>query len=48
MSDDIDIDIDSLSERMDGSLAAMRRDFTSLRTGRASASMLDTALYDIS
>ena len=42
MSDDIDIDIDSLSERMDGSLAAMRRDFTSLRTGRASASMLDT------
>ncbi len=42
MSDDIDIDIDGLSERMDGALAAMRRDFTSLRTGRASASMLDT------
>ncbi|NOR62507.1 MAG: ribosome recycling factor [Rhodobacteraceae bacterium] len=42
MSDDIDIDIDSLSSRMDGALAAMRRDFTTLRTGRASASMLDS------
>ncbi|HIP22115.1 MAG TPA: ribosome recycling factor [Rhodobacteraceae bacterium] len=41
MSDDIDIDIDSLSSRMDGALTAMRRDFTTLRTGRASASMLD-------
>ncbi|MCF6272999.1 MAG: ribosome recycling factor [Rhodobacteraceae bacterium] len=41
MSDDIDIDIDSLSERMDGALTAMRRDFSTLRTGRASASMLD-------
>jgi len=41
MSDDIEIDIDGLSERMDSSLAAMRRDFTTLRTGRASASMLD-------
>jgi ribosome recycling factor len=41
MSDDIEIDIDSLSDRMENSLAAMRRDFTTLRTGRASASMLD-------
>ncbi len=41
MSDDIEIDIDSLSARMDGALAAMKRDFTTLRTGRASASMLD-------
>lgn len=41
MSDEIDIDIDSLNARMDDSLAAMRRDFTTLRTGRASASMLD-------
>ena len=41
MSDDIEIDIDGLSERMENSLAAMRRDFTTLRTGRASASMLD-------
>ncbi len=41
MSDDIEIDIDSLVERMEGALSAMRRDFTTLRTGRASASMLD-------
>ncbi len=41
MSDDIEIDIDGLSERMENALAAMRRDFTTLRTGRASASMLD-------
>ncbi len=41
MSDDIEIDIDGLSERMENALAAMKRDFTTLRTGRASASMLD-------
>ena len=41
MSDDIEIDIDALSDHMEKSLAAMRRDFTTLRTGRASASMLD-------
>jgi len=41
MSDDIEIDIDTLSDHMEKSLAAMRRDFTTLRTGRASASMLD-------
>ncbi len=42
MSDDIDIDIDSLVERMNGAEVALKRDFASLRTGRASASMLDT------
>lgn len=42
MSDDIDIDIDSLVDRMDGAQSALKRDFSSLRTGRASASMLDT------
>jgi ribosome recycling factor len=41
MSDDIDIDIDDLSRRMDGALAALRTEFASLRTGRASGSMLD-------
>ncbi len=41
MSDDIEIDIDGLSARMEKALAAMKRDFTTLRTGRASASMLD-------
>jgi ribosome recycling factor len=42
MSDeDIDIDIDALQKRMDGALHALRTEFASLRTGRASASMLD-------
>ena len=41
MSDDIEIDLDDLERRMDGALTALRHDFNSLRTGRASASMLD-------
>ncbi len=42
MSDtDTDIDVDALKKRMDGAQAALRNEFASLRTGRASASMLD-------
>lgn len=41
MSDEIDIDLDALERRMDGAMTALRSDFSSLRTGRASASMLD-------
>jgi ribosome recycling factor len=41
MSDDLDIDINDLKRRMDGALAALRTEFGSLRTGRASASMLE-------
>ncbi|MEM7056240.1 MAG: ribosome recycling factor [Pseudomonadota bacterium] len=41
MSDDIEIDLDDLERRMDGALTALKSDFSSLRTGRASASMLD-------
>ena len=41
MSDDIDIDLDKIERRMEGALAALRSDFSSLRTGRASAGMLD-------
>jgi ribosome recycling factor len=40
MSDE-EIDIVALEKRMDGALHALRGEFTSLRTGRASASMLD-------
>jgi len=36
-----DINVDDLQKRMDGALAALRTEFASLRTGRASASMLD-------
>ena len=41
MSGDIEIDIDALSKRMDGAITALKSDLASLRTGRASASMLD-------
>lgn len=41
MSDDIEIDIDDLGRRMEGALAALRTEFASLRTGRASGSMLE-------
>jgi ribosome recycling factor len=42
MSDeDFDLDTDDIEKRMDGAVAALRHDFASLRTGRASASMLD-------
>ncbi|MBF9050552.1 ribosome recycling factor [Roseobacter sp. HKCCD9010] len=41
MSDDIEIDLDDLERRMDGALAALRTEFASLRTGRASAAMLE-------
>lgn len=46
MSEDIEIDLDGLEKRMDGALAAMRNEFLSLRTGRASASMLDPVQVD--
>jgi ribosome recycling factor len=36
-----DIDIGALQKRMDGALSSLRGEFASLRTGRASASMLD-------
>ncbi len=41
MADEIEIDTDDLERRMDGALQALRQEFASLRTGRASASMLD-------
>ncbi|MEM7499152.1 MAG: ribosome recycling factor [Pseudomonadota bacterium] len=39
--EDLDIDIDAISRRMDGAFNALKGDFATLRTGRASASMLD-------
>jgi len=40
MADDFILDTDDLQRRMDGALGALRTEFASLRTGRASASML--------
>ncbi len=46
MPDDLDIDIDDLSRRMDGAMTSLRTEFASLRTGRASASLLDPIQVD--
>ena len=43
---DVEIDIGALEKRMDGALGALRTEFASLRTGRASASMLDPVTVD--
>lgn len=41
MTDDSDIDLKDLRRRMEGAIAALRTEFASLRTGRASAAMLE-------
>jgi len=46
MSDDIEIDTGDLTRRMEGAIAALRTEFASLRTGRASASMLEPVMVD--
>jgi ribosome recycling factor len=39
--EEFEIDLDDLEKRMNGAMAVLRTEFASLRTGRASASMLD-------
>lgn len=39
--EEFELDIDDLERRMEGAIGALRTEFASLRTGRASASMLD-------
>lgn len=46
MSDDFMLDTDDLERRMDGAMANLRVEFASLRTGRASASMLEPVMVD--
>jgi len=46
MSDDFMLDTDDLTRRMDGAMANLRTEFASLRTGRASASMLEPVMVD--
>ncbi|MHA3913364.1 ribosome recycling factor [Halovulum sp. GXIMD14793] len=41
-----DIDVAALEKRMYGALNALKTEFASLRTGRASASMLDPVMVD--
>ncbi|MGS4947692.1 ribosome recycling factor [Meridianimarinicoccus sp. RP-17] len=44
--DEIEIDTDDLQRRMDGAMASLKQEFLSLRTGRASASMLDPIVVE--
>ncbi len=46
MADDFELDTDDLTRRMDGAIANLRVEFASLRTGRASGSMLDPIQVD--
>lgn len=46
MSEDFELDTDDLKRRMDGAMANLRTEFASLRTGRASASMLEPVQVD--
>ena len=41
-----EFDIDDIQRRMDGALAALKRDFSGLRTGRASTALLDALDVD--
>jgi ribosome recycling factor len=46
MSDDFMLDTDDLERRMDGAIANLRVEVASLRTGRASGSMLEPVMVD--
>ena len=46
MSDDFMLDTDDLARRMEGAMANLKTEFASLRTGRASASMLEPVMVD--
>ena len=46
MPDEIEIDTDDLERRMKGAMDSLRHEFASLRTGRASASMVEPIMVD--
>ena len=47
MAEEIFIDTDELQRRMNGALSSMKTEFASLRTGRASSSMLDPITVEV-
>ena len=47
MAEEFIINTDDLQRRMDGALSAMKGEFASLRTGRASSSMLDPITVEV-
>jgi len=46
MADQTDVDIDDLQRRMDGAMSALRAEYATLRTGRASATMVEPVMVD--
>ncbi len=44
--DELEIDLDAIQRRMDGAMNALRTEFASLRTGRASASIVEPIMVD--
>ena len=46
MPDDLEIDLDAIQRRMDGAMNALKQEFASLRTGRASASIVEPIMVD--
>ena len=46
MSDEFLLDTDDLERRMTGAMGSLKTEFASLRTGRASASMLEPVMVD--
>ncbi|WP_371038433.1 MULTISPECIES: ribosome recycling factor [unclassified Rhodosalinus] len=44
--EDLEIDIADLERRMEGAMSSLRTEFASLRTGRASASMLEPVMVE--
>ncbi|MEO1612089.1 MAG: ribosome recycling factor, partial [Pseudomonadota bacterium] len=44
--EDLEIDLDDLEKRMDGALSNLRSEFQTLRTGRASATMVEPINVD--
>jgi ribosome recycling factor len=46
MTDNLEIDLDDLERRMDGAMTALKHEFSSLRTGRASATMVEPIMVD--
>ena len=46
MSDDFELDTDDLARRMKGAISNLRTEFASLRTGRASGSMLEPVMVE--
>ena len=46
MAEDFELDTKDLERRMDGAMSSLKTEFSSLRTGRASASMLEPVMVD--